>query len=280
MIRLVEVGPRDGLQSISQFVPTLEKVAYVDALSQTGLTDIEVSSFVSPTWVPQLADAEEVFERIERRTSVRYHALVPNLQGLERAVAARVDVVAVFTAASETFSRRNTNGSIADTLGRFASVIAASPVPVRGYVSTAFSCPFEGPVAPEQVRQVAIALSALGCQEISLGDTIGRASTDQVRRLLEVVLVDVPVDRVALHCHDTFGQAVANVLAAAEMGVRVFDGSAGGIGGCPYAPGAPGNVSTEALLRAFPGQTGVDPDALASAGQSIVNAIQAASSSA
>ncbi len=280
MIRLVEVGPRDGLQSISQFVPTLEKVAYVDALSQTGLTDIEVSSFVSPTWVPQLADAEEVFERIERRTSVRYHALVPNLQGLERAVAARVDVVAVFTAASETFSRRNTNGSIADTLGRFASVIAASPVPVRGYVSTAFSCPFEGPVAPEQVRQVAIALSALGCQEISLGDTIGRASPDQVRRLLEVVLVDVPVDRVALHCHDTFGQAVANVLAAAEMGVRVFDGSAGGIGGCPYAPGAPGNVSTEALVRAFPGQTGVDPDALASAGQSIVNAIQAASSSA
>jgi len=268
------------LQSISQFVPTLDKVAYVDALSQTGLTDIEVSSFVSPKWVPQLADAEEVFERIERRTGVRYHALVPNLQGLERAVTARVDVVAVFTAASETFSRRNTNGSIADTLGRFAPVIAASPVPVRGYVSTAFSCPFEGPVAPEQVRQVAIALSALGCQEISLGDTIGRAGPDQVRRLLEVVLVDVPVDRVALHCHDTFGQAVANVLAAAEMGVRVFDGSAGGIGGCPYAPGAPGNVSTEALVKAFPGQTGVDPDALASAGQSIMTAILATGSSA
>jgi len=268
------------LQSIGQFVPTLDKVAYVDALSQTGLTDIEVSSFVSPKWVPQLADAEEVFERIERRTGVRYHALVPNLQGLERAVTARVDVVAVFTAASETFSRRNTNGSIADTLGRFAPVIAASPVPVRGYVSTAFSCPFEGPVAPEQVRQVAIALSALGCQEISLGDTIGRAGPDQVRRLLEIVLVDVPVDRVALHCHDTFGQAVGNVLAAAEMGVRVFDGSAGGIGGCPYAPGAPGNVSTEALVKAFPGQTGVDPDALASAGQSIMTAILATGSSA
>jgi len=268
------------LQSIGQFVPTLDKVAYVDALSQTGLTDIEVSSFVSPKWVPQLADAEEVFERIERRTGVRYHALVPNLQGLERAVTARVDVVAVFTAASETFSRRNTNGSIADTLGRFAPVIAASPVPVRGYVSTAFSCPFEGPVAPEQVRQVAIALNALGCQEISLGDTIGRAGPDQVRRLLEIVLVDVPVDRVALHCHDTFGQAVGNVLAAAEMGVRVFDGSAGGIGGCPYAPGAPGNVSTEALVKAFPGQTGVDPDALASAGQSIMTAILATGSSA
>ena len=278
MIRLVEVGPRDGLQSISQFVPTPLKVAYVDVLSQTGLTDIEVSSFVSPKWVPQLADAEEVFKRIERRKGVRYHALVPNLRGLERAVMARVDVVAVFTAASETFSRKNTNGSIADTLERFAPVIAASPVPVRGYISTAFSCPFEGPVAPGQVRRVAIALNALGCQEISLGDTIGRASPDQVRRLLDAVLPDVPVDRIALHCHDTYGQAVANVLAAADMGVRVFDGSAGGIGGCPYAPGAPGNVSTEALVRAFPGGTGVDPETLAAAGRAITAAIQGSGS--
>ena len=278
MIRLVEVGPRDGLQSISQFVPTPLKVAYVDVLSQTGLTDIEVSSFVSPKWVPQLADAEEVFKLIERRKGVRYHALVPNLQGLGRAVLARVDVVAVFTAASETFSRKNTNGSIADTLERFAPVIAASPVPVRGYISTAFSCPFEGPVAPGQVRRVAIALNALGCQEISLGDTIGRASPDQVRRLLDAVLPDVPVDRIALHCHDTYGQAVANVLAAADMGVRVFDGSAGGIGGCPYAPGAPGNVSTEALVRAFPGGTGVDPETLAAAGRAITAAIQGSGS--
>jgi len=278
VIRLVEVGPRDGLQSISQFVPTPLKVAYVDVLSRTGLTDIEVSSFVSPKWVPQLADAEEVFKLIERRKGVRYHALVPNLQGLERAVLARVDVVAVFTAASETFSRKNTNGSIADTLERFAPVIAASPVPVRGYISTAFSCPFEGPVAPGQVRRVAIALDALGCQEISLGDTIGRASPDQVRRLLDAVLPDVPVDRIALHCHDTYGQAVANVLAAADMGVRVFDGSAGGIGGCPYAPGAPGNVSTEALVRAFPGGTGVDPETLAAAGRAITAAIQGSGS--
>ena len=273
-IRLVEVGPRDGLQSISGFVPTDVKVAYIDALSRTGLSDIEVSSFVSPKWVPQLADAEEVFRCIERRRGVRYHALVPNLEGLERAVAARVDVVAVFTAASETFSRKNTNASIADTLERFAPVISASPVPVRGYVSTAFVCPFEGPVAPEMVRQVAIALTALGCQEISLGDTIGKATPDQVRRLLEIVLPDVPADRIALHCHDTFGQAVANVQAAAELGVRVFDGSAGGIGGCPYAPGAPGNVSTEALVRAFPGLTGVDPEALAAAGRMITTAIQ------
>lgn len=276
-VRLVEVGPRDGLQSISQFVPTPVKVAYVDALSRTGLTDIEVSSFVSPKWVPQLADAEEVFRRIERRKDVRYHALVPNLQGLDRALAARVDVVAVFTAASETFSRKNTNGSIADTLERFAPVIAASPVPVRGYVSTAFSCPFEGPVYPEQVRRVVIALTALGCQEISLGDTLGRADPDQVRALLEVVLTEVPVERIALHCHDTFGQAVANVLAAAEMGVQVFDGSAGGIGGCPYAPGAPGNVSTEALVRAFPEVTGVDPETLAAAGRAITTAIQGSS---
>ena len=209
---------------------------------------------------------------------MRYHALVPNVQGLERALTARVDVVAVFTAASETFSRKNTNGSIADTLERFAPVIAASPVPVRGYVSTAFSCPFEGPVAPEQVRRVAVALSALGCQEISLGDTIGRAGPDQVRRLLDVVLSEVPVDRIALHCHDTFGLAVANVLAAAEMGVSVFDGSAGGIGGCPYAPGAPGNVSTEALVRAFPGGTGVDLETLAAAGRAITAAIQGSGS--
>lgn len=273
-IRLVEVGPRDGLQSLSEFVPTAVKVAYVDALSMTGLRDIEVSSFVSPRWVPQLADAEEVFQRIHRQEGVRYHALVPNLQGLERAVRAQANVVAVFTAASETFSRRNTNASIADALERFAPVISASPVPVRGYVSTAFSCPFEGPVAPEQVLRVAVALAALGCQEISLGDTIGRATPDQVRRLLEVVLPEVPVQRIALHCHDTFGQAVANVLAAAEMGVQTFDGSAGGIGGCPYAPGAPGNVSTEALVRAFPGETGVDPEALAAAGRTITTAIQ------
>ena len=272
-VRIVEVGPRDGLQSISAFVPTADKVAYVDALSRTGLTDIEVSSFVSPRWVPQLADAEEVFRLIRRQDGVRYHALVPNLQGLERAVAARADVVAVFTAASETFSRKNTNASIAETLDRFAPVIAASPVPVRGYVSTAFVCPFEGAVAPEQVRQVAVALTALGCREISLGDTIGRATPDQVRALLDVILVDIPVERIALHCHDTFGQAVNNVLAAAEMGVQVYDSSAGGIGGCPYAPGAPGNVSTEALVRAFPGATGVDPVLLATASSSIHVAI-------
>jgi hydroxymethylglutaryl-CoA lyase len=270
---LVEVGPRDGLQSLAGFVPTGVKVEYVNALSDTGLRDIEVSSFVSPKWVPQLADAEEVFQRIDRRAGVRYHALVPNLQGLERAVAARVDIVAVFTAASETFSRKNTNASIAETLERFAPLIPASPVPVRGYVSTAFSCPFEGPVAPERVRQLALALTALGCREISLGDTIGRATPDQVRALLDLILAEIPVERIALHCHDTFGGAVDNVLAAAAMGVQVYDSSAGGIGGCPYAPGAPGNVSTEALVRAFPGATGVNPVRLAAASRGIKVAI-------
>jgi hydroxymethylglutaryl-CoA lyase len=261
-IRLVEVGPRDGLQNEQEPVPTARKVAFIDALSGSGLRDIEVSSFVSPKWVPQLADAEAVFRGIERVPGVRYWALVPNLQGLERAAGAGVDGVAVFTAASETFSRRNTNASIAETLERFAPVISAATVPVRGYVSTAFHCPFEGPVAPETVLRVTQALLDLGCREISIGDTIGRAQPDEVRALLEVLLRAVPAERLALHCHDTFGQAVANCLAAAELGITVFDASAGGLGGCPYAPGAPGNVATEALVRAFPGRTGVSPDAL------------------
>lgn len=238
-LRIVEVGPRDGLQSLTAFVPTDTKVAYIDALSATGLRDIEVSSFVSPKWVPQLADAEEVFRRITRAPGIRYHALVPNAQGLERAMVARVDVVAVFTAASETFSRRNTNASIAETLERFRPVIAASPVPVRGYVSTAFSCPFEGPITPAAVLGVATALRDLGCAEISLGDTIGRATTDQVHRLLDAVLAVLPVEMLALHLHDTFGQAVGNARAGAERGIRIFDSSAGGIGGVPMPPVPP-----------------------------------------
>lgn len=268
-IRLVEVGPRDGLQSIERLVPTDAKVAFVDALSRSGLRDIEVSSFVSPSWVPQLADATEVFRRINREPGIRYWALVPNMQGLERARAAGVDGVAVFAAASETFSRRNTNGSIAEVLERFRPVVAASTVPVRGYVSTAFSCPFEGPVAPDAVRRVVLDLLELGCSEISLGDTIGRATPGEVRALLALLLPDVPVAQLALHCHDTWGQAIANVLAAAELGVTTFDGSAGGIGGCPYAPGAPGNVATEALVNAFPGRTGVDAERLKKAGEMI-----------
>lgn len=269
MIRIVEVGPRDGLQNESGWVPTEAKVAFVDRLSATGLTEIEVSSFVAPQWVPQLADAEAVFAAIARRPGVRYTALVPNQRGLGRAQAARVDGVAVFTAASETFSRRNINASIAESLERFRPVVAESTVPVRGYVSTAFHCPFEGPVAPEAVLRVTSELLEMGCAEVSLGDTIGRARVEEVQRLLEKLLPHCPAERLALHFHDTFGGAVANALAGAAMGISAFDGSTGGLGGCPYAPGAPGNVATEALVRAFTGQTGVDPALLESAAAAI-----------
>jgi len=264
-IRLVEVGPRDGLQNEEGWVPTEAKVAYVDLLSASGLREIEVSSFVSPEWVPQLADAAAVFAAIKRTPGVRYTALVPNERGLARAVASRVDGVSVFTAASETFSRKNINASIAESLARFGPVLVESPVPVRGYVSTAFHCPFEGPVAPVAVLRVTADLLAMGCAEVSLGDTIGRARVEEVERLLDVLLPHCPAEQLALHLHDTFGAAVANAQAGAAMGIRIFDGSTGGLGGCPYAPGAPGNVATEALVQAFSGNTGVDPAALVAA---------------
>ena len=219
--------------------------------------------------MPQLADAEAVFAAINRRPGVRYTALVPNERGLARAVASRVDGVAVFTAASETFCRKNINASIAESLARFGPVVAESPVPVRGYVSTAFHCPFEGPVAPAAVLHVTADLLAMGCTEVSLGDTIGRARVDEVERLLDVLLPHCPVERLALHLHDTFGAAVANAQAGAARGIRIFDGSTGGLGGCPYAPGAPGNVATEALVRAFPGRTGVDLAVLEAAAATI-----------
>jgi hydroxymethylglutaryl-CoA lyase len=265
-IRLVEVGPRDGLQNEAGTVPTEVKARFVDALSLSGLPEIEVSSFVSPAWVPQLADATEVFARIRRTPGVIYSALVPNERGLERAELAQVDKIAVFTAASETFSRRNTNAGITETLKRFGPVLARAGVPVRGYVSTAFHCPFEGPIAPDQVVTVARALLDLGCTELSIGDTIGKATPDEVERLLERLLRAVPTSRrVALHFHDTFGQAVDNARAAERVGIRSFDASAGGIGGCPYAPGAPGNVATQALVEAFAGRTGVDREQLEAA---------------
>jgi hydroxymethylglutaryl-CoA lyase len=264
-IRIVEVGPRDGLQNEARTVPTEAKIRFIDALSATGLREIEVSSFVSPKWVPQLADAAQVFAGIRRAEGVVYSALVPNRQGLDGAIAARADKVAVFTAASETFSRRNTNASIAETLERFRPVLADSPVPVRGYVSTAFHCPFEGPIAPERVLPVTRALFDMGCEEVSIGDTIGKASGDEVSRLLEALLPHWPAARLALHFHDTFGQAVDNARVGVEMGITTFDASAGGIGGCPYAPGAPGNVATQALVAAFAGRTGVDAEQLESA---------------
>ena len=265
-VRIVEVGPRDGLQNEARPVPTEVKIAFVDALSGAGFDEIEVSSFVSPRWIPQLADAEAVFAGIRRAPGVTYMALVPNLEGLERARAARVDKMAVFTAASETFSRRNTNASIAETLERFRPVIAGAGVPVRGYISTAFHCPFEGAIAPAQVLPVARALLELGCAELSIGDTIGKATPEEVIRLLDLLLPAVlPSGNLAVHFHDTYGNAVANARAAHRIGITVFDASAGGIGGCPYAPGAPGNVATEALVTAFPGRTGIDPERLRAA---------------
>jgi hydroxymethylglutaryl-CoA lyase len=264
-VRIVEVGPRDGLQNEARTVPTGAKIRFIDALSSTGLEEIEVSSFVSPRWVPQLADAAEVFAGIRRVPGVVYSALVPNRQGLDGAIAAAADKLAVFTAASETFSLRNTNATIAESLDRFRPVLRDATVPVRGYVSTAFHCPFEGPIAPDQVLPVVRALFDMGCVEVSIGDTIGRATPDEVRRLLDALLPHCPPAPLALHFHDTFGQAVDNARVGFGMGVTTFDASAGGIGGCPYAPGAPGNVATQALVSAFQGRTGVDPDRLESA---------------
>jgi len=254
MIRIVEVGPRDGLQSESVAVPTDVKVAYVDALSSAKLPEIEVSAFVSPRWVPQLADAEAVFQRIRRQPGVLYSALVPNEQGLERALAARVGKIAVFTAASETFNRKNINASIDESIRRFSPVVSAAraaKLPVRGYVSTAFWCPYEGRILPDRVVDVSRKLLDLGVDELSIGDTIGKATPEEVRLLVAALGSVVALERVALHFHDTFHRAVLNAQEARMLGIRTFDSSAGGIGGCPYAPGATGNVATEALIEAF-----------------------------
>ncbi len=251
MIRIVEVGPRDGLQNEPALVPTATKVAFVDALSECGLSEIEVSSFVSPKWVPQLADAEEVFARIRRNRGVVYSALVPNVQGLERAIAAKVGKIGVFTAASESFTEKNINTSIAGSFRRFAPVVPrakSANILVRGYVSTAFWCPYEGKTAPARAIGVIRQLFAAGVDEVSIGDTIGKATPADVRDLLEPLLAEVSAEKLALHFHDTYGNAKDNVLAAYELGIIAFDASVGGLGGCPYAPGAKGNVATELVI--------------------------------
>ena len=250
-VRIVEVGPRDGLQNEPAPVGTADKIAFVNALSDAGHRVIEVSAFVSPKWVPQMADAAEVFAGIARRSGTRYTALVPNLAGLQRAIAARVDEIAVFAAASESFSRRNINQSIAESLETYRAVCAAAKdagLPVRAYVSTAFGCPFEGAVAPAAVADVSAALMEMGAYEVAVSDTIGIAHPGQVAPVLAAVAARVPLDRVALHFHDTRGTALANVLTALDLGVTTFDASAGGLGGCPYAPGATGNLATGDLL--------------------------------
>ena len=253
-VRITEVGPRDGLQNEAKTIPTGVKVAFVDALSEAGYEEIEVSAFVSPERVPQLADAEEVFARIKRRESTLYSALVPNERGLERALRAKVGKVAVFTAASETFNRKNVNASIQESIERFTPVVAGArrdKIPVRGYVSTAFWCPYEGKIAPEAVVAVVKRLTGLGIDEISIGDTIGKAVPAEVMALLDRLLDHVDQDRIAMHFHDTYGTAIANVLACYERGIAAFDSSAGGVGGCPFAPGASGNVATEDVIWAL-----------------------------
>ncbi|RMH46745.1 MAG: hydroxymethylglutaryl-CoA lyase [Alphaproteobacteria bacterium] len=270
-VEIFEVGPRDGLQNEPNPIPTADKIALVDLLSTVGFRRIEVASFVSPRWVPQMADSAEVMAGIRRAPGVRYVALTPNLRGYERARAAKADEVAVFGAASESFSKANINCTIDESLERFRPVVAAARadgIPVRGYVSCVTDCPYEGAVAPAAVARVAAALVAMGCHEISLGETLGKGRPEAVDAMLRAVTAVVPADRLAGHFHDTAGRALENVEVALGHGLRVFDGAVGGLGGCPYAPGAAGNVATEALaarLGALGYGTGLDTDRLAEA---------------
>jgi hydroxymethylglutaryl-CoA lyase len=274
-VTLVEVGPRDGLQNEAAAIGTADKIAFVDRLSNAGHAVIEVSAFVSPKWVPQMADAAEVFAGIARRPGTRYTALVPNLAGLDRAIEAKVDEVAIFAAASESFSRRNINQGIQESLTGYRAVCdraRAAGLAVRAYVSTAFGCPFEGPVSPVAVADVSAALVEMGAYEVAVSDTIGIAHPGQVLAVVEAVAAGIPLDRIALHFHDTRGTALANVLMALQVGVTRFDASAGGLGGCPYAPGATGNLATEDLLYMLDGlgiETGVSIDQVLAASRFI-----------
>lgn len=264
-VDVVEVGPRDGLQNEKTLVPASDKVAFIRALAACGFPDIEVTSFVSPKWVPQLADAAEVLTALgEPPRGVCYSTLVPNLAGMERAIQAGVRRVAVFTAASETFNQKNINASIAESLERFKPVMKmarSASVSVRGYLSTAFVCPYEGPVTPSAAARVVRQLFELGVDEVSIGDTIGAAVPRQVHELLDELADDLSADRLAMHFHDTRGTALTNVMASLERGITIFDASAGGLGGCPFAPGATGNLATEDLVYFLDGmgiETGVD----------------------
>lgn len=272
-VRIVEVGPRDGLQNEKAFLPTPLKIELIDRLSQTGLQTIEATSFVSPKWVPQLADAADVYTAINKAPGVRYPVLVPNLQGYERARAVGVTEIAVFTAASEAFNRKNINASIDESIERFTPVIErakAEHVTVRGYVSTVLGCPYQGDVAVADVVRVAQRLHALGCYEVSLGDTIGIGTPAKARAMLAAVAEQVPMSTLAVHFHDTRGQALANILACLELGVAVIDSSVSGVGGCPYARGATGNVASEDVVYMLHGMgiaTGIDLEKLITTGR-------------
>ena len=274
-VTIVEVGPRDGLQNERAPIGTSDKVAFVNELSEAGHQVIEVTAFVSPKWVPQMADAADVLAGIARRPGTRYTALVPNRQGLERAIASGVSEVAIFAAASETFSRRNINQSIDESLRSYATVCSdarAAGLRVRGYLSTCFVCPFEGPIDPTRVADLAVRLLDIGVYEVAISDTIGAATPGDVVRVLETVSVSLPLHQIALHFHDTRGTALANVLAGLDAGITIFDSAAGGLGGCPFAPGAAGNLATEDLLFMLNGlgiETGVSLDAVAAASRAI-----------
>ncbi|NUO75729.1 MAG: hydroxymethylglutaryl-CoA lyase [Lysobacter sp.] len=272
-VRIVEVGPRDGLQNEKAQIATADKIALIDRLSATGLRSIEATSFVSPKWVPQLADAAEVFTGIHRKAGVHYPVLVPNEQGYDRARAVGVEEIAVFTAASEAFNQKNINASIDESLARFAPVMErarADGVAVRGYVSTVLGCPYQGAVPVADVVRVAKALHAMGCYEISLGDTIGVGTPGKARAMLKAVAAEVPMPALAVHFHDTYGQALSNILSCLEEGVAVVDSAVSGTGGCPYAKGASGNVASEDVVYMLHGlgiETGVNLDALADTGR-------------
>jgi hydroxymethylglutaryl-CoA lyase len=274
-VRIVEVGPRDGLQNEKQPIDIATRVQLINMLSAAGLNTIEAGSFVNPAWVPQMAGSEDVFSQINRLPGVRYVALVPNSKGFERAASVNANEVAIFAAASEGFSQKNINCSIEESLARFKPVMSAAKtagIPVRGYISCVISCPYDGEVSPQKVAEVSERLLAMGCYEISLGDTVGTGTPASVTRMLDAVLKIAPADKLAVHFHDTYGQALANIYASLQRGIAVIDSSIAGLGGCPYAKGAAGNVATEDLVYMLNGlgiQHGVDLNKLIAAGQFI-----------
>lgn len=278
-VRMVEVGPRDGLQNEAQIVPAATKIALIEQLADAGLCIVEAGSFVSPKWIPQMADTAEVLAGLKRKPGVSYPVLVPNMKGLAAALAARVEEIAIFAAASESFSQRNINCSIAESLARFAPVAEAAHrhrLRLRGYISCVVDCPYEGPIAPASVADLAARLLAMGCYEISLGDTIGTGTPGRIQAMIQQVAEAVPRERLAVHFHDTYGQALANILASLEQGIAVIDSSVAGLGGCPYARGASGNVASEDVLYLLSGlgiRTGVDLARLAAAGRFISQAL-------
>lgn len=284
-VKIVDVGPRDGLQNEKQIVRTDIKVKLINYLSEAGLPVVEAGSFVSPKWVPQMADSADIMGKITRKDGVSYPVLTPNLKGFEAAMVVGATEVAIFGAASESFSQKNINCSISESLERFLPVVTAAQkagVKVRGYVSCVVGCPYEGDIAPEKVAEVAAALLEMGCYEISLGDTVGVGTPGKVKAMIKAVSARVPLDRLAVHFHDTYGQALANIYGALELGVSVVDASVAGLGGCPYAKGASGNVATEDVVYMLNGlgiETGVDLEKLCEAGRFISKALDRAPAS-